>query len=163
MSLGGIFDSTSSATDKRIAATDQAKVLQGGSAYTESGAVSVGKGGKLNLAPDLSKAKIGAGATVTFGDGGAAATALAASFNDTLKQVVAQNTQTLSSAVSSQADQTKTLAGSITDALKQSLGNAAGAAQTAATGGVNDLSKTFLYLVAGVLGLGAFYIWRTRK
>jgi hypothetical protein len=85
-------------------------VVRGNNAqYTESGALSVGKGGKYqeqgsvdltnakNLGNTNTTIKAAKGSTVTLGDGGAQTASLAQSFNDTLNQLISSQNNALQS------------------------------------------------------------------
>lgn len=161
MSIGGFMDSASTATDSRIAATDQARVIKGNVGQSvESGAVGVATGGTLlgSGAKQTTIKNTGKGTvTVQSMDPEVAQQAMdqisgmAGLFSQQLSDVVTQaNNQALASAAA-QAQQTQ--------ADQAALAKLVSDQQPAGTA---LETKTVLYIALGVLALVAviFYIWR---
>jgi hypothetical protein len=168
MKLLGSDSTTSNATDNRIAATDQAKIVRGNkNTTTEAGGktkIVSGKGKNLEVgSTDLSGAKVdtntglqlsGVAGNVTVGDGGAGAADIAKTFAATLNQMNANNTALLGTAFTAQnqlaqqnSQALSAAVGSQTGLVSSAIGQVGSLAASQQTGGVSDILKPLGWLI----------------
>lgn len=145
--MGTLFggNSSSSPTDNRIAATDQARVIGRGNSgvYTESGGLTQGKGASLQTGGN-SVVDSGKGNTVVLNDPAAALKAL-----DAIAAVSGQNSDALSAALQTSQQNQADLAQQITGIA---------AAQTGAPAA--NATPFVLYGGLALAGLVAFMLLR---
>ena len=132
--------SKASTTDNRIAATDQAQVVQGSAKLVEEGAVSVSEGSQVNTGLQLSN--VGTGAVVNIGGA---------------DMLLEANRDWLSS-LSGFNDSLSAVAASGTDSLNAALASLKDLAESKQTDGESGKNNMLLYVALGAMALGAVYI-----
>lgn len=141
--------SKSSASDQRIAATDEAQVANRSGMITNPNSIAVGSKGTYNSGVDLSKSK---GTTLNIGASGAEILQLTDTFSDTVARVTAETNDSLERALNAQSQ-----------FQKEVLGSLSSLSESSQTGGQSGTDKRMLWLALAALAIVLSLVLRGGK